>query len=112
MKSAFAVATLAAFTQAYYLDEYVKDAPDGMVPRRPTKRFEGRGRDRVFEQGADYDALSRQCKRNVKEFDKYCHNVGSRGERKYSDYRDANGQCSQCTIDDSTGLCTDRSLEP
>ena len=59
MKSAFAVATLAAFTQAYYLDEFIKEAPKGMSPRRPAKRFEGRGRDRVLERGFDYETLSR-----------------------------------------------------
>ena len=112
MKIAFAVATLAAFTQAYYLDEFVKEAPKGMSPRRPAKRFDGKGKDRVLERGYDTETLSRQCKRNVKKFDNYCHNVGSKGEKKYSDFRDGNGQCSQCTVDDSTGLCTDRSLEP
>ena len=115
MKIAFAVATLAAYTHVYYLDEYVLNAPDGMVPAEPKPRYsETRSRRRkriAYERGADYDNLPKQCVSKVKEFDNYCHNV--RGdEQKYSDFRDANGQCSQCTIDDSTGLCTDRSLEP
>ena len=39
MKFTFAVATIAAISQAYYLDDFVKDAPRGMG--RPFKRFEG-----------------------------------------------------------------------
>ena len=40
MKFTFTIATIAALSQAYYLDEFVKDAPRGMG--RPINRFEGR----------------------------------------------------------------------
>ena len=81
MKTSFAVATLAAFTQAYYLDEFVLDAPDGMGDPAPRYTDDGE-----YERGADYDNLSPECEAKVMEFDDYCHNVDG-DEQKYSDFR-------------------------
>ena len=83
MKTSFAVATLAAFTQAYYLDEFVLDAPDGMDPAEPTPRYTDAD---GYEEGADYDNLSPECEAKVMEFDDYCHNADG-GDQKYSDFR-------------------------
>ena len=60
MKFTFAVATIAALSQAYYLDEFVKDAPRGMG--RPINRFEGkRGEQKVLDEPYDYDSLPKKC---------------------------------------------------
>ena len=110
MKFTFAIATLAALSQAYYLDEFVKEAPPGMGKR--SKRFTKQGKKKILDEQANYRELSRECKKNVKKFDKYCHNVGKgKGEKKYSDYRDDDLQCSYCTVGDD-GLCTDVENEP
>ena len=47
MKFTFAVATLAAMSSAYYLDEFVKDAPEDMG--RAQRRFKRVGRKRVLD---------------------------------------------------------------
>jgi len=73
----------------------------------PTPRYTD---DDGYEEGADYDTLSPECEAKVMEFDDYCHNADG-GEQKYSDFR-VNGECTQCTVDADTGLCTDKSLEP
>merc|ERR1712156_1306203 len=112
MKFTFAVATIATLSQAYYLDEFVKDAPKGMG--RPINRFEGaRGEKKVLDEPYDYSTLPKKCVGRVKQFDRYCHNVGKfrKDGRKYSDYRDDDLQCSYCEMGED-GLCLDRDLEP
>jgi len=112
MKFTFAVATIATLSQAYYLDEFVKDAPKGMG--RPINRFEGaRGEKKVLDEPYDYSSLPKKCVGRVKQFDRYCHNVGKfrKDGRKYSDYRDDDLQCSYCEMGED-GLCLDRDLEP
>merc|ERR1712156_922057 len=114
MKFTFAVATIATLSQAYYLDEFVKDAPRGMG--RPINRFEGaRGEKKVLDEPYDYSKLAnaKKCVGRVKQFDRYCHNVGKfrKDGRKYSDYRDDDLQCSYCEMGED-GLCLDRDLEP
>ena len=113
MKFTFTIATIAALSQAYYLDEFVKDAPRGMG--RPINRFEGRrGEKKVLDEPyEDFSSLPKKCKAKVKQFDRYCHNVGKfrKDGRKYSDYRDDDLQCSYCEMGDD-GLCTDVENEP
>merc|ERR1712014_288174 len=112
MKFTFAVATIATLSQAYYLDEFVKDAPRGMG--RPINRFEGaRGEKKVLDEPYDYSSLPKKCVGRVKQFDRYCHNVGKfrKDGRKYSDFRDDDLQCSYCEMGED-GLCIDRDEEP
>merc|ERR1712048_103513 len=112
MKFTFAVATIATLSQAYYLDEFVKDAPRGMG--RPINRFEGaRGEKKVLDEPYDYSSLPKKCVGRVKQFDRYCHNVGKfrKDGRKYSDYRDDDLQCGYCEMGED-GLCIDRDEEP
>merc|ERR1712156_1185026 len=67
MKFTFAVATIATLSQAYYLDEFVKDAPKGMG--RPINRFEGaRGEKKVLDEPYDYSSLPKKCVGRVKQF--------------------------------------------
>lgn len=90
MKILFAVAALATITEAYYLDEFVDDAPSRMGRR--TKRFTIEDGKKVLEEQADYRSITKQCRKNVRKFDRYCHNLGKdRGGKRFSDYRDEDG---------------------
>ena len=57
MKIVFTVATIAAMSHAYYLDEFVKDAPRGMGKR--TKRFTLVNGKKVLEEQADYRSITK-----------------------------------------------------
>ena len=48
MKFTLAIATLAALSQAYYLDEFIKDAPPGMGKR--SKRFTKQGKKKILDE--------------------------------------------------------------
>ena len=92
MKFTFAVATLAAMSSAYYLDEFVKDAPEGMG--KAQRRFRRVGRRRVLDEQAPYKKINRKCRKNVRHFDAYCHNAPFGGDRlsdlklEYANYTD------------------------
>ena len=120
MKYAFASAALIAFAAAYgddaaYPDKYAKETPDGMPESKQRYREVDAKYPYRFEKGAKLKGIEKKCRKNVRKFDEYCHNVN--GDLQYADYRNKWDRqtkskiCNHCELGPD-GLCVDATLEP